>query len=182
MLRWRRKNYNAQLAPRMWRYVIDAAAKVYAKEIAPDERWDRVLSPATRDIVAAEMTQDFERLAAAGSLDGLVARSRAAPSAPTTRAVAPAPLAALFTSPVAQQSPEASAMPVKMPEPEFVVRRRAARVAAATTAAAVAASPMQQLIAGPVAAPEPEQQAEIVQFPAGAEGSTPTEVFYRRRP
>ena len=174
MLRWRRKSYNVQLAPRMWRYVIDAAAKVYVKEVAPDERWDRVLSPATRDIVAAEMTQDFERLAAAGSFDGLVARSKTTP-----RTVAPAPLAALFTPPtltVVPAAPAPAPAPMKMPEPEFVVRRRAAR------AAAVATTPMQQLIAGPApeeVTPAPEERPT---FPASTELPTPVEVFYRRKP
>lgn len=162
MLRWRRRNYDAKLAPRMWRYTVDAAAKEYAREVEPDKRWDLVLSPATRDIVAAEMTQDFERLAAAGSFDGLVARRHL----PKPRAVAPSsPLVALLPAP-APVEPPAPGVPLKMPEPEFLVRRRAARLAAEAQAAPAPA--ISALFSGPTGQTE---QAPVVEVLAAAPGA-----------
>jgi hypothetical protein len=128
MLRWKRKSYQRALAPRMWRYVIDAAAKLYAQEVAPEvpaNRWDRVISPATRDIVAVWMTDEFERLADAGQFDGLVVRRAASPPAAAARTVAmPQTLAALFVTPLALPAPAAPAAPAPPVQPALRARKQ----------------------------------------------------------
>lgn len=55
LTKWKRGKYDHSLAPKGWRYVVDAAAKEFKRE-QPDAPH---FSPATRDIVAVSMAEEF---------------------------------------------------------------------------------------------------------------------------
>lgn len=59
-------NYDHALAPKLWGYLVESAAKAYAKEFASPGEWSQIFSPATRRAVAQELADDFQRDAKAG--------------------------------------------------------------------------------------------------------------------
>lgn len=157
MLKWTRKSYRHDLAPRAWRYVIDAATKQYASEHAPGERWWRVLSPATRDVVAMWMTEEFERLADAGQFDVLVARRKPSPAASPARSGVAEPLAALFAPPRLPPAPPASpaAKPARAYKWQLTTTAPAAPAAEAPSGKVPPVPPVVHAVfEGPVAAPD----------------------------
>lgn len=63
------KKYNPALAPKLWAYWYEAAAKRYAKEFASPGDWSRMFTKATRDHAAKERAADEYRLILQGEYD-----------------------------------------------------------------------------------------------------------------
>ncbi len=59
--------YNPALAPKLWAYWYEAAAKRYAKEFGGE--WSRIFTKATRDHAAKERAADEYRLILQGEYD-----------------------------------------------------------------------------------------------------------------
>jgi hypothetical protein len=70
MLRmWRKGTYDPERAPQGWSWVVEEAAKSYAKEFDHARNWHRIFTPATRDIVAHALAHRFVEEAQSGELD-----------------------------------------------------------------------------------------------------------------
>ncbi len=52
--------YDRALAVKLWMYLMDSAAKKYAKEFASPSDWNKIFTPATRRMAAIEMRDAFE--------------------------------------------------------------------------------------------------------------------------
>jgi nuclear transport factor 2 (NTF2) superfamily protein len=62
--------YDHRLAGALWGYVVERAAKKYAKEFSASERdWSRIFPPATRDIVSKQLADRWFSNAKAGRPD-----------------------------------------------------------------------------------------------------------------
>jgi hypothetical protein len=68
-----RSQYKHDLAVKAFGYLAEAGAKKYAKEFgSPDQPWHKLFDPATRKLVAEELTRDFEGEFELGNYDHLL--------------------------------------------------------------------------------------------------------------
>jgi hypothetical protein len=51
--------YDAKLAPKLWGYWVEAAAKLYAKEFSRPAEWNLLFSKATRDWLAKDLEESY---------------------------------------------------------------------------------------------------------------------------
>jgi len=59
--------YDAKLAPKAWQFVVDEAAKLYAREIVhTPSAWSRMFPPDVRRAVAISKAEQWEQNAKAG--------------------------------------------------------------------------------------------------------------------
>ena len=66
----KRGTYDHRRAPALWAYVVEDAAKKYAKEFAAHPReWSTMFNPATRDLAAQELADRWYENAKAGRPD-----------------------------------------------------------------------------------------------------------------
>lgn len=54
-----RGTYDPKQAPKLFRYLVDEAAKLYAKEYSVGTDWARIFSVPTRNALAAELADDY---------------------------------------------------------------------------------------------------------------------------
>jgi len=68
--KWKKGTYDASQAPKAWSYVVESAAKAYAKEFSSSvSDWKNIFNPATRDIVARNLAKQWEDEARGGEFD-----------------------------------------------------------------------------------------------------------------
>lgn len=67
--KWKKGTYDLYQAPKAWSYVVESAAKAYAKEFDSPGNWSRTFNPATRDLVSHRLAKDWEVQAANGEFD-----------------------------------------------------------------------------------------------------------------
>jgi hypothetical protein len=75
-LKMKKGKYDASLAPKIWMYLVDAAAQKYIKKFgSAGDRVDSMFNKATRMQVASELAQEFEQAVKSGEkdLDELIA-------------------------------------------------------------------------------------------------------------
>lgn len=65
--KWKKGTYDSARAPQAWSYVVESAAKAYAKEFGGT--WSRTFNPATRDLVATSLARQWESEARSGEFD-----------------------------------------------------------------------------------------------------------------
>jgi len=63
--------YDAALAPKLWLYWVDAAAKQYSKEFSDGRDWATMFNKPTREFVAAEIAIDEKKRIDAGKYEPL---------------------------------------------------------------------------------------------------------------
>ncbi len=66
-LKMKRGTYDHAKAPQAWSYVVEAAAKRYAKEF--DVKWSTMFNPATRRVVSKALADRWHANAKAGRPD-----------------------------------------------------------------------------------------------------------------
>jgi hypothetical protein len=70
--------YDHALAPKLWLYLVESGGKRYSKEFGGGEReWSRTFTPATRDVVAQALADQFRDAVAAGEYEGMDYRTGA---------------------------------------------------------------------------------------------------------
>lgn len=67
--KWQKGTYDSSKAPKAWSYVVESAAKAYAKEFSEPRDWSTIFNPATRAHVARELALDWEAFAEDGTFD-----------------------------------------------------------------------------------------------------------------
>ncbi len=67
--KWKKGTYDSTQAPKAWSYVVESAAKAYAKEFDSASNWSRMFNPATRDIVSRNLAKQWEDEARGGEFD-----------------------------------------------------------------------------------------------------------------
>lgn len=67
--KFKKGKYDHALAPKAWGYVVEAAAKEYAKEFDRPGNWMNLFTPATRDLVAQSLAESFLHRAQLGEFD-----------------------------------------------------------------------------------------------------------------
>lgn len=67
--KWKKGTYDSNRAPQAWSYVVESAAKAYAKEFDSPGNWSRIFNPATRDMVARSLAKQWEDEARGGEFD-----------------------------------------------------------------------------------------------------------------
>jgi len=67
--KWRKGTYDHAQAPQGWSYVVESAAKQYAKDFDSAGNWHRIFSPATRAVVALALADQFLAAAQSGEYD-----------------------------------------------------------------------------------------------------------------
>lgn len=72
LLKLRRGVYSATLAPKLWAYWFEAAAKKYAKEFGGGVPWNVTFTKATRDFAAKQRAEQEERALRSGEHDYLL--------------------------------------------------------------------------------------------------------------
>jgi hypothetical protein len=80
--------YKPALAPKLWGYLVETAAKRYAKEFDDAKRWSTMFNPATRDLVAVELAREFERDVADGEYEHIDTRTGYRPNRHQSRRAA----------------------------------------------------------------------------------------------
>jgi hypothetical protein len=80
--------YEPTKAPKLWGYLVEAAAKKYAKEFDDARRWASMFNPATRDLVAVELAREFEHAVAEGAYEQLDTRTGYRPNRHQSRRAA----------------------------------------------------------------------------------------------
>lgn len=75
-LKMKKGKYDSALAPKIWMYLVDAAAQSYLKQYgSPGDRVDSLFNKATRMVVATALAKQFEQDVKSGnlSLDDMIA-------------------------------------------------------------------------------------------------------------
>lgn len=67
--KFKKGQYDPAQAPKAWGYVVEAAAKEYAKEFDRPGNWMNLFTPATRDLVSQSLAESFLTRAQAGEFD-----------------------------------------------------------------------------------------------------------------
>jgi hypothetical protein len=67
--KFRKGNYDHALAPKLWGYVVEAAAQAYCKENGCSMKWHEMFNKPTRELVAKALADHFLRAAQEGEFD-----------------------------------------------------------------------------------------------------------------
>jgi hypothetical protein len=67
--KWKKGTYESSRAPQAWSYVVESAAKAYAKEFDSPGNWSRIFNPATRGMVAHSLAKKWEDEARSGEFE-----------------------------------------------------------------------------------------------------------------
>lgn len=67
--KWKKGTYESSLAPQAWSYVVESAAKAYAKEFDSPGNWSRIFNPATRGMVSRSLAKKWEDEARSGEFE-----------------------------------------------------------------------------------------------------------------
>ena len=65
-----KKTYDHKLAPKIWSYLVESAAKKYAKEMgSPGQKWFQMFDASVRKLAAQALADRWYKLAKAGYPD-----------------------------------------------------------------------------------------------------------------
>lgn len=64
--------YNRDLAPKLFSYLVDLAAKMYAKEFDSPQNWNKIFDKETRNQLCQELVTEFEKKHEAGEFEEYV--------------------------------------------------------------------------------------------------------------
>lgn len=72
MTKMARGVYSKSKAETMWKYLVDRAAKDYAREFSVGSDWSQMFSVPTRNLVAKQLAREFEDAVKIGEYDGMI--------------------------------------------------------------------------------------------------------------
>ena len=73
MKKWKKGTYDHSLAPKMWGYLMDSAAKKYVQEFgSPDDKWHEMFPKNIRMLAAQMMADRWKEEAELGNYDYLL--------------------------------------------------------------------------------------------------------------
>jgi len=67
--KWRKGTYDHAQAPKLWGYLVESGAKLYVKEMQPGVSWNVMFNPATRELAAQTLADQFLATVRSGEYD-----------------------------------------------------------------------------------------------------------------